>query len=67
MSLDITWCTGLRCGRTQECQRFEGRLKRIVEKDGLDWKTLKISMAQFADYDGKCDKFWPLNQGEITI
>lgn len=62
MSLDITWCTGLRCDRKEWCHRYIENLKRLVKKRGMDFNELQISVATFADHDGKCDDFMKLKQ-----
>jgi len=53
LPLDYTFCSGLRCKRTKECMRFirrPGLAEHIPEHK-------PISLAQFADQDGVCEKF----------
>ena len=54
LPLDYTFCSGLRCHRTAECMRF---IRRPGHEARFTNRTLPISMAQFADADGVCEKF----------
>lgn len=46
----ITFCSGLRCVRKESCHRYSKNHKFSPDD--------RISMAQFADHNGKCDKFY---------
>lgn len=54
LPLDYTFCSGKRCKRTRDCMRY-------VHRPGHDERFEKserpISLAQFADADGVCEKF----------
>jgi hypothetical protein len=54
MNLDQTFCSGLRCDRREACDRWVMHLKEYAHLIGVP-----ISIAQFADHDGKCDDFIP--------
>lgn len=59
MSLDITFCQGARCDRTETCARFIERARRIVEANP-HLESVPISVAQFSDHEGNCEHYWPV-------
>lgn len=63
MQLDITWCTGLRCGKTNTCHRWIKRVDAFL-KDHPDHshRTSRLSITEFADHDGNCKMYWPLEE-----
>lgn len=63
MNLDRTFCSGLRCNRTISCDRFSGRLEEYMgDHPELRWETVVVSMAQFADHEGKCYMYQPIEK-----
>lgn len=64
MNLDRTFCSGMRCGRKEQCDRWLGHLDKLI-KDGFDHPKLgRLSVAQFDDGAGNCDMF---NQVETDL
>lgn len=59
MILDITWCTGVRCAKANTCYRFTENLRKMAEKRKMDLTGKQISIANFADHEGKCDRYEP--------
>jgi hypothetical protein len=57
MNLDMTFCTGLRCGRAKDCYRWIENLEARLDWHNIDLQNKPITMAQYADYDGKCVMF----------
>lgn len=57
MNLDRTFCSGLRCKRREECERWIRNMEAEAKRRGISLEGRRISMAQFADHDGKCDNF----------
>jgi hypothetical protein len=60
MTLDMTFCSGLRCNKTKECARFTDRIREAAKKykhirEILEYKPISIS--QFADHKGVCTHF----------
>lgn len=62
MILDRTFCSGSRCNRTNTCDRFSGHLKKYFEEN--PHRERPISLAQFADHDGKCTRYSPIEEKE---
>jgi hypothetical protein len=60
MQLDKSFCSGLRCDRKKECERWTGNLHIWQEATGRE--VHQISMAQFADHEGKCTRFIALER-----
>lgn len=52
LPLDYTFCAGLRCERRETCARWTGHFQ-----PGDMPASRPISVAQFADHEGKCDRF----------
>lgn len=63
MNLDRTFCTGLRCGAKESCDRWLQNLVNWSETTGRDLADRRISVAQFADQDGVCVHYAPLEEG----
>lgn len=61
MILDKTFCSGLRCDRREECDRWTGALDKLI-KANPRLEGQRISIAQFADHDGKCDMYSPIEK-----
>lgn len=59
MNLDRTFCSGLRCTRANTCDRWIVHLEKFI-KENPRFEGRTISMAQFADHDGKCDMYSPI-------
>lgn len=60
MNLDRTFCSGNRCRKTEQCDRYKGNLYRWLEtEEGKQHAHKRISIASFADHDGHCDQFLP--------
>lgn len=57
---DITYCHGARCNRTSSCWRF---LSEEVKKEFV-MRDRAISVANFADHGGECERYVPLKEGE---
>lgn len=63
MDLGQTFCTGLRCRRTDTCALWTGNLKLNAESlDHVHFEGIgvTISIANFADYKGDCVKYLPI-------
>jgi hypothetical protein len=58
---DMTYCSGVRCDRAKSCERWLHNLLSRLKRQGVDLEGKSISVAQFADYDGRCRKFVPIN------
>ncbi len=54
LPLDYTFCSGLRCDRNYLCARYLTPQEKARIPEGKP-----ISMAQFADHDGKCEEHIP--------
>ena len=68
---DITYCSGLRCGKEKTCERWTGHLVAWYKsQDGQISHTLvglfptQVSVAEFADHDGKCEHHIPLGDAD---
>lgn len=57
MNLDMTFCSGLRCDRKVNCERWTGNLETKARKQMIDLTGRRISTAQFADHNGNCVMF----------
>lgn len=64
MNLDRTFCTGLRCGKGETCNRWIGHLDRWMRD--RDVKGVRVSIAEYGDHDGKCDRYHPVQAKEQT-
>ena len=62
MNLDRTFCTGLRCNKANTCDRWEMNLLRLAEMKGIDLSERRISIAQFADHEGRCTMYAPIEE-----
>lgn len=55
MSLDITWCDGKRCKKTEQCERHMAKLLAHTKDWSQEQKEkLHVGVADFSDYDGNC-------------
>lgn len=61
-SFDRTFCTGERCNRREKCDRWLEHLKRYVARKGIDVEGRPISVASFADHEGKCERYSPIDE-----
>lgn len=65
MNLDRTFCSGLRCNRTDTCDRSVKRAEEFLaeKQDG----TLRLlSVAQFADHAGVCGHYQPHDSKPVS-
>lgn len=71
MNLDRTFCSGLRCSRANTCERWTENLKRWIEQQPENrrkrFTERPISLAQFADHAGNCDKYDPIENVEPSL
>lgn len=56
MNLDRTFCSGLRCDRKDTCDRYTGYLENWLKLNPR-YQGRPISIAQFADHEGKCGRY----------
>lgn len=63
MNFDRTFCTGLRCDKKENCDRWTEHLKRWLDKNPSFLKR-HFSIAQFADHMGDCQMFSPIEKTE---
>lgn len=67
MNLDRTFCSGARCGKSNTCSRWTKNLEKWIEASGKKGAPIMVSIAQFADHKGDCDKYeWLDEQDEIV-
>lgn len=66
MNLDRTFCAGFRCGKVNVCDRFIGLLKSWAKENDFSLSGRKISVSQYADHAGKCDRYSPI-ENKATI
>jgi hypothetical protein len=64
VNLDRTFCTGIRCKKANTCDLWHKNLADQAEKRGINLEGRRISMANFADHDGHCQMFQPLEDEE---
>ncbi len=62
MNLGITFCTGTRCDKKQDCGRWTKNLELQLVKEKIDPQDIYVSVAEFSDADGKCDDFRELKK-----
>ena len=55
--LDITFCSGSRCNRTEDCKRWTGNLEKKLRDEQIDPTDIEISVAMFADENGNCEMY----------
>lgn len=60
MNLEKTFCSGLRCSKTNTCDKWIGHLKKWTELNNADLTGTLINIAQYADHEGKCNEYTPL-------
>ena len=60
MNFDRTFCTGLRCGKANTCDRWIEHLHEWAKKNKRDLSHKPISVAQFADHAGTCSMYSPI-------
>lgn len=53
-NLDRTFCQGARCDKTESCDRHIGKLEAYSKRNPGRIEGRPISVANFADHDGKC-------------
>lgn len=62
MNLDMTFCSGNRCDKTSKCERFVGHIEKKCKEINFDITGRRISVGNFADHAGDCDKFIQLEK-----
>lgn len=72
MNLDRTFCSGLRCGRATTCERWTINLQKWADAHPNTQAAGRIkrgplSIAQFGDHDGKCDKYEPIEVETVKV
>lgn len=53
-NLDRTFCAGIRCSKTESCDRYHGKLKEFSKQYPEFVRYREISVADWSDHDGKC-------------
>jgi hypothetical protein len=62
MKLDKMFCSGFRCGKASTCNLWIEHLAKWAEDTKTDLTGQRIDIAQYADHDGKCEKYVPLEK-----
>lgn len=68
MNLDMTFCSGLRCLKRRDCERWSENLKMWLDRHprGELLKQRPISMGNFSDHDGSCDRFIRMESDSVA-
>lgn len=64
MNLDKTFCSGLRCKRANTCERWIENLVAEAERKKIDMSSRRISIAEFGNQDGACERYVPKAEAE---
>lgn len=64
MNLDRTFCSSVRCGKQELCDRSHHNLVEYLKTSPLKVgrNMLHVSIADFSDHEGKCDRFDPIDK-----
>ena len=63
LNLDMTFCSGLRCAIANTCARWTVNLEKLAKKEKWEMENGAFSVAQFADHNGKCTHYLPVEEG----